>query len=476
MTPDELLLGNSYIFQVIVENNGSRFAGELSLTPQICTLVIRGDIWEDRRHDFDFSEMKELVCDLHGATFILIGLILRKADIRHMERSPKPISHFVMEYEVSYSIYSRTSCPAGLSFSALEIKSRSIANWVGATTTQDEIFSKYNDGTLFDQRENTPLEFEQLIQDQGILRIGYAPSTFYTSEEFEYGLKFSPVLSMDFFDKKSTAETIKSVGEFNTIFSFLTGGFVEFDRIRLLPEKPYIDPPSLYFSHVNKRAHRRKSPWFPLSKNMRPGHRFLPEFPVSAFNEFFSLPTEVQAFYKKYLSYRELENAEERFLGFFRLLEKLCYQKESFVKKEELSALLERASGYLIKYFDDRKNVRRLLSKLLDLNESKLNTAGCIVRFLKTIQNEQAQRWRYDASNIESICRLRNDLTHANEMEPDDLEIDAKAKFIEALLAIRLLVYLGVSLNDASYIAQRIDSHHLAEKPAKFEIVTSSAI
>lgn len=105
-------------------------------------------------------------------------------------------------------------------------------------------------------------------------------------------------------------------------------------------------------------------------------------------------------------------------------------------------------------------------------NNSKLNTAACITKFLKTLPVDLRKRWIYDASHIQEICNLRNDLTHANAVEPDPHDIEKKAKFIEVLLVTRLLIAVGVSVENAAAIAPRLPGHALTEKPAEVRITT----
>jgi hypothetical protein len=174
----------------------------------------------------------------------------------------------------------------------------------------------------------------------------------------------------------------------------------------------------------------------------------------------------------KYIKYRHLENPEERFLGFFRLLEKLCLQKESFLPEEKLISLLKRSRSLLIRYFDDKKNVERVLDRLIGWNNSKLNTAGCITKFFKNIPKDLRQRWIYGANDINNICGLRNDLTHANEVEPEAYEVEMKAKFIEVLLVMRLLIAIDVPIEDAALIAPRLQDHSLIEKRVNAVVIS----
>jgi hypothetical protein len=170
-----------------------------------------------------------------------------------------------------------------------------------------------------------------------------------------------------------------------------------------------------------------------------------------------------QGYVKKYLWYRGLENPEERFLGFFRLLEKLCFQKETFLPEEELNRLLERFRPFLARYFHSGKNVSKLIKGIRRWNQSKLDTASCIRRFMASLPDKVVNKWTYRSQDLEAICKLRNDLTHANLLESDKDDVAKKAKFIEVLLVIKLLELVGVATTDAAFISARLHRHYWIE-------------
>ena len=91
------------------------------------------------------------------------------------------------------------------------------------------------------------------------------------------------------------------------------------------------------------------------------------------------------------------------------------------------------------------------------------------------LPDEILDRWVYGKSDMEGICKLRNDLTHANELEPGADEIERKAKFIEALLVIRLLVLIGVPVPDTALICPRLHQHDLITPPSETHFDASSA-
>jgi hypothetical protein len=186
--------------------------------------------------------------------------------------------------------------------------------------------------------------------------------------------------------------------------------------------------------------------------------------PIDVFPHYLGLPASDREYLKKYLRYRQLENPEERFLGFFRLLEKLCFQKASYLPEGRLQLLLDRAKPFLIKHFGDKSNVNSMLKRLPHWNRSKLNTESCVRRFMKGLPADTLARWIYSTDDLTEICKLRNDLTHANEVEPDTTDIERKSKFIEVVLVIRLLIHIGVSLPDAASISVRLQHHDMIAK------------
>ncbi|HDR9056540.1 TPA: hypothetical protein QDB02_004310 [Burkholderia vietnamiensis] len=462
---EKLSLDEKYQFQVTIENNGTHFVGDLSLSPTECTITIRGDISKDRDHTFDIERIDELRCNSFNETFLLLDLKGFEASISSISRHPTPINHFEITYHISYVIHSRSTISGSTAYLGIEIESRDFAQWVGYTKTQDVIVGKYNNGTLFGFGSTPDVEIEQFVNNLGILQIAYRPSTHYSVDTFSMGLNFPPVLYLACEQEMTAQHAIANVNELTTLFSFLLGHELDLKRIRLIGTHSRMAAITLYFPHNPSEIGTTSYPWFPLGKNLKFNQLGLPEFPQKSFSTYFELPSFDRTYFKKYLKYREIQNPEERFLGFFRLLEKLCFQKETYLPEEKFANLIRRSTPLLINYFGDKKNVERLMERMLYLNESKLNTSSCISRFIKKIPRNLRSKWIYDSSSIESICKLRNDLTHANEIEPEGIEIEQKAKFIETLLVIQLLLKIGISIEDGTRLASRIKRHELIEKP-----------
>ncbi len=474
-SPDELDLNESYRFRVIVENNGTRFAGELCLSPDECSLIVRGDESEGRSQSFDWRAVDEMTCNGFDRAFSLHGLRGRGARNQTIQRLPTQVSHFEVRYDVSHVIFGRGRGYRQPTFTGIDFHSPSIARWVGYTHMQETIVTKYHDGTLFRRPGESYTEFVQFVPGLGVIAIAYYPSSRYSVDEFSMGLQFAPVLSLIFDAPKTEREVIGIVNEIDILFSFLLGASLELEKIHLITSDGRIHPSSMYFSRAIDKVNSQKYPLFPLGMNRRLDDMGLPQFPVESFSKYFSLAKAERVRFGKYIKYRHLENPEERFLGFFRLLEKLCFQKESFLPEEKLIALIGQSKPFLVQYFGDKKNVGRVLERLVGWNNSKMNTAGCIARFMKKIPKNLRQRWVYGANDINDICELRNDLTHANEVEPETYEVERKAKFIEVLLVIRLLIAIDVSAESAASIATRLQKHVLIEKREDAPVAVANA-
>jgi hypothetical protein len=298
----------------------------------------------------------------------------------------------------------------------------------------------------------------------------------FSTSEFSAGVRFPPRFVASFDEAKNELETIENFNTLRDLLSVVVGSRVSLQAINLIPENPSgFFRPILYFSEPKHSANEARYVMFPLGCNPARNQLGLPEFPLASFNAYFAADSEIRTYFKKYVRYRALENPEERFLGYFRLLEKLTFQKDSFVDEARLDLLMNRAKPLVVRYFGGSSAVNSLLKQVRRSNQSKLNTASCIVKFMKQLPVELSAEWVFDNSHIESICKLRNDLTHANEIEPDARDVEVRAKFIEVLLVIALLKAIDVPPESMTSISPRMHGYDLIRKRPDPVYVTVTA-
>jgi hypothetical protein len=457
---DELKLGETYSFNVVVGNQDRKFSGKLNLSPEKCTLLVYGETSEDRHADFPWGNVDHLVCTAVAMTFVLLNLKITHAFKGALEYYPKKINTFEICYELEYVICTGSQSTNDARFTGFELESSSIELWVGETTTQHEIIAKYNNGALFADSEPIPWEFERRVDGVGSMCIGYAASMHFSTSEFSAGIRFPPKFISWFDEPKTGIETIDVLKSLRDFLSVVMGRKITIQAIRLFSSRHrgFISP-TLYFSEPKIGASEERYAMFPLGRNPVRNEFGLPEFPLEGINAYFTACSDVRTYFKKYVKYRTLENPEEQFLGYFRLLEKLTFQKDCFVDEVKLDLLLDRAGRFVARYFDNVPASKKLLKQVRRANQSKLNTAGCIIKFMKELPPDLSDNWQFGKSDIEPICQLRNDLIHANEIEPDEREIEIRAKFIEVLLVIALFKSIGITPQCMTLIAPRMHGY-----------------
>jgi len=463
MNIEKLSLSETYSFHVVVQSGDEHFAGKLMLSPTKCTLRITGEESDARKFGFQ-KRIERLLCRHRSSVVVLLGLEATGAFFGTVDRKAG-ISSFEASYTVSYVIYNGSPSVHVPNCFGVALDAKEIGEWVGHTHGQSEILRDYESGVFVSEGDQKLREFEQSLTGIGSLTVDYNWTAHYSPRDFEAGLRFPPTLVAFFNSARVESEVVSFIGDLIALFAVLLGTNLTLDNIMLNIGAHRGPRPCLYFSMVVAPPRARASSLlFPLSRNMVHNQLALPEFPLQAIDAYFQLAEGERELFKKYVRYRELENSEERFLGYFRLLEKLTHQKEHFVDEEKLVSLATRSTPYLERFFGDPGSVRRLLKQVLRANGSKLNAAGCIIRFMKVLPAELTDRWRFSNQHVEAICKFRNDLTHANEAEPSGTDIAVKEKFIEVLLVIALFLKLGVPAVSVAVIAGRIERYRAIVK------------
>lgn len=461
-----LELTESYHFDVTIEDGLNNFAAKLDLTPSRVVVTIMGERYDKRNCSLVFRDIDRLICHDLNKTFFLYKLRFARGSSRTISDHPKSIGFFESSFEVEYVIFIPTVQNKYCNFNFFSIHSDAISKWIGRTNTQEEIVKAYeNKDSNFDDHKKLH-EFSANLKNIGVLGVSYNLSWHRSFPNFSSGIIFPPSFNVAFFNHTSSEELKEKYDKTYNLLSFLIGSDFLIKHVEVRFSSGRINHiGSLYYPTRNTfTEHDPNYIFFPLRINLRDNCFELNPFPLDVFNEFYSLPQEKADCFSKYLRYKRMSNIEEKFLGFFRILETLCFKKKSYLDEKLLSELSEKAKPYLMKKFNDKKNVTSFLEGLSRYNNSKYNTEKCIQDFYLALPKSLSCKWKFEKSDIGGICKLRNDITHANNYYADDRELEEKTKFIEMLLIISLCKMIGINLETSESLVNRIRDYYLIVK------------
>jgi hypothetical protein len=456
---DILELGNTYTFDVSVRDENKLFAGKLTLSPSKCTLRVMGE----RRPSLDFSQSKKIECSSFHMSFLLYDLTIHYQSSQCLRAAmDDDVGFFEYEFEVGFVVCTKGHFHSYDRIISLSIDSDMIKKWVGYTNLQQELVEKFHTRTL------NPLgidnvEFSQDLGDYGQLLLFYNFETHSDVHAFTSGMKFPPVLNVNF---KSPISIDDSYCEYQKLYDLMTlliGSDFNVNSIKVVENRETLSSKvSLYFSTTN-RTYEKDYPVFPLSRNLRFHDLPIPEFPLDSFERYYLLPEDERITFTRYLRYRRMKSDEERFLGYFRLLESLTYKPKPYVNEDALDELLNNSESYILKKLKGKgsdKDIKKLIARIGRLNQSKYNTSKCLSDFYATLPSVLKTTIDCNNQGIEKICKLRNDITHANPYSIDESSLNKYTSFINMLLYVALLEKIGIKPESGSMVVKRLDGFH----------------
>jgi len=467
VSAEQLNLNENYSFDVIAHTEDDHFVAHLSLSPNKITLRVMGELYEGRGKPPSWNN-QAITCSDGNAGFVLFGLKAMKSRQSVIPPRSKKRGFFEISYEADYLIYSNNRIDEGTEFSALTVRSDTINDWLGNTTKQEEILTEYHsDPTL---KNISVDEFEHKIENLGRIGMAYHPQVEFNSPQYKSGLSFPPYLYIVFDESKSKYETVGVYNQLHNLFVFLTGDEINLSKIELSYRQSMSNIHNsiawLYYpTEKFPKRYNNASVLFPRNTSLR--HQFIesPELPHDVFNLYFNSQiderTHTSWYIEHYNIYRRRAAIEERFLGYYRLLEKLCALKSSYADPETLELLLKKARAFLKKRLSlNSKNVDGLIGKIKIANQQKYNSEKQILEFYRSLPQECIDGWRVKQEDIETVVNLRNDITHANEHDTDNETLEEYTKFVEVLLIFALSEKLGVNFEHTQSLIPRLKGYH----------------
>jgi hypothetical protein len=448
----ELKLGSSYETQVTIPTSGGTFFGSLKITPKKITLVVSGDEFEDRKWPYSEPENKELECHSTREHFKLIGLTMNNWSGMLLATHPKLISSIQITYSIECVAMSHKHQANRSNYHSITIHSDTIKKWIGQTEKQREIAASQITPPNYN---GSISEFKVGLKNQDTIGISYSIEKSYSLPNFHAGMKFPPYIHYYSCEPLSLEDAINKIKKIYSFFSFITNKGMNINQIilnsgthktylyTLLPEERKIDTILYPYSEPDKAQLLGKT-------------RFL----IDYIRNYFELEDKSQEYFYKYLKYSRMTNPEDSFLGYFRILENLCIIEKQHFSDETINEICAETKSSLLQKKISNKDAVSFIRGMKRLNKSKYNTEKCIQEFYKTLPSKTRNLWKFNKEKISEICKLRNDITHANDYSIDDSALIENLVFLDALLTVALLKEIGVEDESIHEVSRRIDHYY----------------
>ena len=303
-----------------------------------------GEKYEGRKCSISTKKIEKIVCRDLSRRFYLYDLKFVQGRSSVIDKN---IVYFENTFEVGFILYFQSGGYDDTSFNFLNINSETVANWIGNTEKQGEILNSYHKKERPDEYLEKLTEFTIDISKLGKIFVKYELSIYYSFPDFKSGIIFPPSLNISFLNRLNAIEIKYILDNLLNLLIFLTGDELIVEDIRV-GHFGSSNNGSLYYSSQTFRKRLPNSHiLFPLGHNLKFDQLNLPPLPLEIFRKYFELHDTDIGYFGKYIKYKRMSNIEERFLGFFRLLENLCFKQKIYLNEKLLKELINRVKPYL---------------------------------------------------------------------------------------------------------------------------------
>lgn len=453
--PEILYLNEKYIIDVKVHDRNTKYKGKLTLSPDECYI----EIFTEREPSKNFSSSTFLKCVniTHSKTYLLFGLdnVYMSHGLLDINKS-EAICTYSFKFKIKFALFIEGIIKPNARIKNIKFNSKFLKKWTMDTSTQNKIFENYLMHKGFDTYSGT--EFFQKIQNYGTIGLYYLPTLYTSLDVLESGLKIHPKLLLTFKRKVKIEDIYDEYLKLYQLLTLFNGSDIKADFIEVDFGDSRFNTPSLYFSSFQKEENLNYT-ILPLGKDVIFSDQGLLPLPLNFFNVYYNLPKFKLEFFARFLKYKRLHSREDKFLGYFRLLEKLTAKQKCFVDDEELTKLLDKSKSYLIKKLNtNKKTIESLSARISYANKLKYNTEKCIADFYDTIPEYIRNHLEYKKTDLNNIVDLRNRITHAKDYIIEDHQLYKYTIFIHSLLYLAIInILLEIPLETCAPIARRLN-------------------
>lgn len=438
---DKLFLNEKFFLDVKVQYDINYWvAGKLNINQKKIVLLMYGELNTKSSYKSNRT-FKKLICTNYlNSNFILLDVKLFKSQNSRLNEN---IGSFYDEYEVSEILFNSKNNVKIDNFIQLSFSSKDLQKWIKTTNLQRKILDNY----LLKEHSNIDLK-EVVIDIEDMYLIIHYPTTRYLdSSNNRAGIKFKPTINLSFQQEVSFEYIRKKYFELLNLLYLVFGYDLNIDEINLLNDESSF---SYFYKQKLDRTYD-KNVFIPLGHNLKFNNNIM-ETPLSIFQNYFKLDDYKKSFFKVFRKYKMFHYTEDKFLGYFRILENLMFDKKEKFTESYMKIYLENINLSDEEKLEEKSKLEKNLDKSIIDRKEKIKFIVFHNKFINVVSDNY--KLKVNFTDVEEIVKLRNDISHFNDYKITQNNLEKYIDYLEILVNYVLLRLIGYS--DESFLNNMI--------------------
>ncbi|PMN17010.1 hypothetical protein BCT39_16725 [Vibrio lentus] len=437
----------------LADRNGIHYPGLLDLTNDGILLEVYAESNQQRHFQLDYQSLSTLRCDSFNQVFFLYGVQMESHYSSALNGDNSERGFLRIQFSANKAVVVYGHAYTDSKVQTIEFSSGAIEDWIGTTTTQIKIPTLSIEEITANSGKALK-EFEVELPNIGKLSLKYKWARG-GIDKFHVGTSFPPCLVLKLSKELTFEDSMKTIDDLKQLLYFLIGTSFDLDiNLNLgMHQEGYI-----FESNKPSNYSNSHSVLYPLLHNAISDYTYLPPFNIDSIAKYFSLSEGVRYHWFKYLSYKKMENPEEKYLGYFRVLESLLHKQENFLPPEKFDSCIESFKEELALHFDVKpKKMTDFLRYIkTQVNSKKYNAERNLTKQFKGLPKEYKDTIKFNQSDLNSIVQLRNAITHASHYSLSQRDMLEKLTFLESLLIFEMFRAIGIEYDSSVYAVFRM--------------------
>ncbi|EGT5650540.1 hypothetical protein RVW07_000440 [Citrobacter freundii] len=375
--------------------------------------------------------------------YLLFGLELHESSFMRMGVDGRFSTY---TFSAQGFLYSKSRVNTNSLFTSVSIHGENIKKWSGSTRKLDKIIEC---GLGFSNKlpnDDDCVEFEKNIDGLGKIGLYYSYRYGGLSGLHTVGMDVEPHVTVSFEKPVGLDRLIENYIDLYMILRFFIGGSLMISNIKTNSVSNYGRENIQIYIKEKKEDHKTINTGMFLTYSTIYHDDSEKNFPDSVWEGYFNPENhEIKELVKKYVTYSMVHSNEEKFLGFYRMIESMTIRKSCYVDEALLSKLLNRSRCLLAKKFPGAP-LGDFIRAIKRTNKSKHNTESCIHHFIKSLPESVVIKLDLKKISINEVCKSRNQIIHQPLFSETPSKIYKHMQATEILTKLALLIRLGVPM------------------------------